>query len=106
MPYFNSIKVQFELEPSVFCDAVTEFQFHKGTIWTGRHKSGWVRFCDFNSIKVQFERGSLVRAYRPRGYFNSIKVQFERTKVRKLPQHQINFNSIKVQFEPQYHEKH
>ena len=60
----------------------------------------------FNSIKVQFERGSLVRAYRPRGYFNSIKVQFERTKVRKLPQHQINFNSIKVQFEPQYHEKH
>ena len=56
MPYFNSIKVQLELD---YFNGVLPtpqlFQFHKGTIRTIGCSSSPVMVLNFNSIKVQLE---------------------------------------------------
>ena len=54
--HFNSIKVRLEpVDYSPFF-AITQFQFHKGTIRTDENTSLSVGTSNFNSIKVRLER--------------------------------------------------
>ena len=57
---FNSIKVQLEPLVRVSVPVASRFQFHKGTIRTGKKHQLSRAFRYFNSIKVQLERGAAV----------------------------------------------
>ena len=121
--YFNSIKVQLELKNSSKTIVVMLFQFHKGTIRTGRTE------CFPNVFKVfQFHKGTIRTTpdfIRFAAYinFNSIKVQLELILTLKIclllifqfhkgtirtfvllctVSFNLYFNSIKVQLE-RYH---
>ena len=53
--YFNSIKVQLKPKQIIKEEALTRFQFHKGTIKTGGELGTPDWFPNFNSIKVQLK---------------------------------------------------
>ena len=53
--YFNSIKVQLELDDAHHALLLTVFQFHKGTIRTFYDFDNDFIDKNFNSIKVQLE---------------------------------------------------
>ena len=75
--YFNSIKVQLELNPYFALGNIQSFQFHKGTIRTG---GTWLR-SDATMV-FQFHKGTirtvkLIDSVCWLSNFNSIKVQLE-----------------------------
>ena len=97
--YFNSIKVR--LEPASFSapQAVSTFQFHKGTIRT--FSASWFRtltYSHFNSIKVRLERflfESLPLSPSFQFHKGTIRTYINLTVCTII----INFNSIKVRLE-------
>ena len=74
---FNSIKVRLELPLSTPQTSPPPFQFHKGTIRTGKIiKFNGLRL-HFNSIKVRLELRLAAFSLLHLHYFNSIKVRLE-----------------------------
>ena len=74
---FNSIKVQLELVAKPAAEILPIFQFHKGTIRTGKQAGFTQAQINFNSIKVQLERHIGDIGHHRLFHFNSIKVQLE-----------------------------
>ena len=56
------------------------FQFHKGTIRTGKEYFGMLYDNNFNSIKVRLEHSHEDEYMQQNPNFNSIKVRLERLK--------------------------
>ena len=78
--YFNSIKVQLELNVNPVTSFRLEFQFHKGTIRTTKETEiRSKQICDFNSIKVQLEHETSLRTFA-----RAHKFQFHKGTIRTL----------------------